>query len=438
MMRNTRLRNNRLRKKRAIFPALLAAAALLALCLAPAGQALSTTDISVTSQHEAITWELIRMVEHDRELKALLTLSIRQAAQMNPDRQTNPVYDLPSYYAFIDRAARALPWQISPKGDYSTLYDRIDQSIGCFYFVCDQPLEALEDKGYYHNSLIYHEPFRTWLIHFTAEYGLYLNEEGSWCEEFYRNALANPDFHLDDGTYEDPKNWKSFNDFFARKLRDPSVRPVAAPEDEGVVVSPADSVPQGVFSIDDEGRVPAGVPVKTGTVTDIASLLGGSRWSEAFAGGTLTHTFLDVNDYHRYHFPVSGTVLEVSVIPQDDAPGGIITWSAEEGRYREYDSDAYGWQSIETRGVVILRMQTGALVAVVPVGMCQIASVNFEDAVVPGARVQKGDGLGYFLFGGSDIIMIFSRDAHFELSARPGDHILTGEEYGRVSSGDQR
>lgn len=48
--------------------------------------------------------------------------------------------------------------------------------------------------------------------------------------------------------------------------------------------------------------------------------------------------------------------------------------------------------------------------AIVPVGMCQVSSVNFEDTVTVGAEVGKGDPLGYFLFGGSDIVMVFSED----------------------------
>ena len=76
-----------------------------------------TTDILSSEKHEQITWELIRMVEHDQQLKALLETAIRQAAEMNPDLQTNPVQDLESYYDFIDWSAKAMPWEISPQTD---------------------------------------------------------------------------------------------------------------------------------------------------------------------------------------------------------------------------------------------------------------------------------------------------------------------------------
>ena len=64
--------------------------------------------------------------------------------------------------------------------------------------------------------------------------------------------------------------------------------------------------------------------------------------------------------------------------------------------------------------------------------MCQVSSVNFEDNIVPGAAVRKGDPLGYFMFGGSDIIMIFSEDLNFNMTAEPGVHCSMGQEYGRI------
>ena len=92
-----------------------------------------TTDMERTEDHEAITWDLIQMTEHDPELKALLEKSIAQAYAMNPDPDTNPVSDLESYYAFLDRCYLGLPWEIHPSGKYSSLYDQIDQGMGCLY-----------------------------------------------------------------------------------------------------------------------------------------------------------------------------------------------------------------------------------------------------------------------------------------------------------------
>lgn len=397
------------------------------------------TDIDYTNDHEDITWDLIILAEHDQELKGMLEKSILQAKKMNPDPDMNPVSDLESYYDFIDFCYKCMPWEICPSDRFVTLYDRIDQGMGCLYFICDQPLDELEDRGYYHNSLMYHEPYRSWFIRFLSETGQYLSTEASWNEEYYQNALENTDFHLNDDTYESPENWKSFNDFFARRLKDPSLRPIAAPEDESVIVSPADAVPQGIWKIDENSKIIGdevqekdGISIKTGELTDVSVLLGESEYRNAFRNGAVTHTFLDVNDYHRYHVPVSGTIRDVLLIPQDDAPGGVITWDKENNKYVEYYSGQIGWQSIETRGVVVIETDSGGFVAIVPVGMCQVSSVNFEDTIVKGAKVKKGDPLGYFLFGGSDIVMIFSEDLRFDLTAEKDEHILMGNEYGRI------
>lgn len=393
-----------------------------------------------TPAREAVTENLIRTVEHNPELKALLEQAIFQARQANPDPETNPVWDLGSYYDFLDRCLRCMPWEICPSGAYVSLYDRIDQGMGCLYFICDQPLAALEEKPYFHNSLIYHEPFRSWFIRFLSASGAWLSTEESWNEAYYRNALANPAFHLDDGTYESPENWKSFNDFFARRLKDPARRPIAAPEDETLVISPADAVPQGLWEIDDTGRVlgtdvseRAGIAIKTGRLRDVSALLQGSRYAQAFRGGRMSHTLLDVNDYHRYHAPVSGTVREVLRIPQGGAPGCVIVWEPEAGRYMGCCAGTYGWQSLETRGAVVLETDGGGYAAVVPVGMCQVSSVNFEPGVEPGARIKKGDPLGYFLFGGSDIVLLFSPDLRFELTAERMVHTQMGRPYGRIA-----
>ena len=76
-----------------------------------------------------------------------------------------------------------------------------------------------------------------------------------------------------------------------------------------------------------------------------------------------------------------------------------------------------------------------------PVAQGQVSSVHFTDNVQVGSRIEKGDELGYFLFGGSDCVMLFSSKTGFELSAQPAASddtyangyakILCRAEYGR-------
>ncbi|MDR1148927.1 MAG: phosphatidylserine decarboxylase [Spirochaetaceae bacterium] len=77
------------------------------------------------------------------------------------------------------------------------------------------------------------------------------------------------------------------------------------------------------------------------------------------------------------------------------------------------------------------------LVAVMPTGMSQVSSVNFAEGLKVGDTVKKGDDLGYFLFGGSDIVMIFQQDVKFDLTVKKDgnywEHVLIGEEYGKLT-----
>jgi len=110
-----------------------------------------------------------------------------------------------------------------------------------------------------------------------------------------------------------------------------------------------------------------------------------------------------------------------------------VIWSQDQGKYVPIDST--GWQFSQTRGCVIVDTGKYGLVALIPMGMAQVSSVNFEDNVKVGSTHKKGDMLGNFFFGGSDFVMLFQPKARFELTA-PMDnktsykHILVGEEYG--------
>ncbi len=389
------------------------------------------------TKHEPITQQMITMVEHNAELKEMLEESIEKAKKINPDEVMNPAQTLEEYYDFIDWATKAMPWSILPNLPYPKLYEQIDQSLDYFYFINDQPLPELKNKGYYNNSLQYHEPYRTWLINFTKEWGMYLSTKESWNNEYYKKALADERFGLQKGWYEDPSRWKTFNDFFARLLKSPDQRPIKFPNDPSIVSSPADSTPQGVWKIDEDSNIVPnnGIPIKSNVFKSIKVLIGeSSAYKDEFTNGTLTHTFLDVNDYHRYHFPIGGTIKEVRIIMSDDAAGGITKWNAKLKKY-VLDSKTPGWQNIETRGCVIIETKKYGLAALLPIGMSQVSSVNFEDTFKVDDTVKKGDKLGYFLFGGSDFVLLFQNKVDFKLTVSQDNnnnykHLLMGEEYG--------
>jgi phosphatidylserine decarboxylase len=129
-----------------------------------------------------------------------------------------------------------------------------------------------------------------------------------------------------------------------------------------------------------------------------------------------------VNDYHRYHFAVGGTVVERGSVSQNVALEA--SWNPKEGKYVPIDST--GWQLSQTRGYVIVETGRYGLVALIPMGMAEVSSVNFEDDVKVRTTHKKGEMLGNFLFGGSDFVMLFQNKAGFEITAPTDNDIIGG------------
>ncbi|MBR4796253.1 MAG: phosphatidylserine decarboxylase, partial [Spirochaetia bacterium] len=77
---------------------------------------------------------------------------------------------------------------------------------------------------------------------------------------------------------------------------------------------------------------------------------------------------------------------------------------------------------------------------VLPIGMSQICSCNWEENLKVGTKVEKGDPMGYFLFGGSDIVIVFQSGVKADLvcpedeSGEGYKHILMGEPYIELKS----
>ena len=391
-------------------------------------------------EYGTATKALIEILQSNPEVKSMLLASLEKAKQMNPDKKTNPVQNLEEYYNFVTYCESAMPWALVKKPKYADIFSNMFQSLLYFHFLLDQPLPELQGKGYFKNTLQYADPLASWLITFSKSWGKYLDTEDSWNADYYQMALNDPAFGLQNRWYEDGSNWKTFNQFFARYLSSPDQRPIASPGDNSVVVSYADSKPMGSWAIDSNSNIITneGIPVKSSTLKSIANLLGDdSEYKDVFANGTFTHSFLNVNDYHRYHFPLSGSILEARIIQGTNPTGGSISWDQENNRYA-FDPSDVGWQTVETRGCVILDAGDYGIVALLPIGMAAVGSVNFEDNVKPGVQVEKGDMLGYFAFGGSDFIMIFQDKVEFLLDAPKEEggesfkHLLMGERLGHL------
>jgi phosphatidylserine decarboxylase precursor len=211
----------------------------------------------------------------------------------------------------------------------------------------------------------------------------------------------------------------TFNQFFARQVR-PGKRAVEGLCDDGVIVSPADSVFKGVWPI----RADSKITVKDLTWS-VIDLLNGSPYQDVFKGGVFTHSYLDVNDYHRFHVPVRGIVREVRKIP-----GRVIMDVIRKADGSLHCVDGIGYQFTQDRGLIVIDSPLG-MVAVLPIGMAQVSSVNLTAEA--GLTLAKGEEFGFFSFGGSDIVTLYASD-RVKFDAKIGTHYNQGRAIGHATA----
>lgn len=186
------------------------------------------------------------------------------------------------------------------------------------------------------------------------------------------------------------ESFSCFNDFFVRKLKAGS-RPIAEAGDAGIAVSPADCRLLVFPSIQEA----TSIWIK-GAAFTVDSLLGPDKaqYADRFGGGSLVIARLAPQDYHRWHFPVSGQYGEPSVVP-----GELFTVNPIAVRR---DIDVY---TRNQRQVCIVTTEQFGSVAMVAVGATMVGSINLTTP--PGTSVNKGDEHGFFAFGGSTVVLLF-------------------------------
>jgi phosphatidylserine decarboxylase len=221
------------------------------------------------------------------------------------------------------------------------------------------------------------------------------------------------DYAIDTSEFE-PAAYRSFNDFFIRKLK-PACRPI-------------DSRPE-VATLPADGRYLA-YPrfdrffVK-GQEFILESFLQNSAYAKCFEHGSMLIARLCPVDYHRFHFPcdgvagrphlINGSLYSVNPIALKKR---IQILSENKRVITEIDSDRFG---------TVLYIEVGAT-----------AVGTIRQTFKPEEKVSKGQEKGYFEFGGSCLVLLFEKgriefDADLVENTRKGYETFArfGESMGR-------
>ncbi|KAK1722672.1 phosphatidylserine decarboxylase-domain-containing protein [Colletotrichum acutatum] len=325
------------------------------------------------------------------------------------------ITDAPSFLRF---ANDLLTWVPSEGCEGRDIYD----VLCMFYFVLGQePLGSLQarivPRGERHMSWL-----SDWMVVYAQMIGSWMDSGESITQESLETFWRCGRYNLHEAVVPEG-GFRSFNEFFGRRLRE-GARDVEGFGDDEVVVYPADCRLAG-----DEGSDGGGgggiVEVERGGVVrikglpwTIGELLGSCGGGEEFEGGIWMHAFLNTYNYHHVHAPVSGRVIEArkvrglacfEVVVDEEEKKPTCRPVEDVARQKEERGltapNTPGYQFLQTRGVVIIENPLLGKVAVLPVGMAMVSSVRLSVEV--GDVVEKGDEIAGFAFGGSDVVCVF-------------------------------
>ncbi|PTX62062.1 phosphatidylserine decarboxylase precursor [Kordia periserrulae] len=423
--------------------------------------------------HDAVVQDLKTLLDANPPMKialeaSLLAARISAETSLNSDLYNayNDVFNgnawpitIEHYYDYLDMYVRLVPDE-SDDPNYPNAWKSTDTSNGynqkvydllCqFYWLVDQ---KVPDSNLSMQSF---PEFADWLVKFATAWGSFLDTTDSLTKEslysFKHNAMYNYPLYA-----KNSSSWTTFNQFFYREFNDADaktgitpLRPIAAPNDNTTVVAPADCTFKQDYKIDSEGNVLGkdGQPTKdrlkhTHAIGTIDELLANSEYASDFYGGTFVHYFLGPYDYHRFHTPVSGEVLEIKDIQ------GKVYLNVEmiDGQWDAPDGAEDSYEFTQARGLIIVDGgDKVGKVAILPIGMAQVsgvmmytkdnppAGVPAERLIAVGDTVVKGQEFGKFRFGGSDIIMVFEKPVEdlYMFKADPG-HVPIHFQFGQTA-----
>ncbi len=181
------------------------------------------------------------------------------------------------------------------------------------------------------------------------------------------------------------KKYKSFNDFFIRKIK-PEKRKIIKNKD--IFIAPCDSK-LTVYEIDSKLTF----KVKN-SLYDVSSLIKDEKIAKKFKGGYALVYRLSPEDYHRYYFIDDGIVLKNYKI---------------DGFFHTVNPVVYDKFKVfkeNTRECTYIKTKNFSEVLYVEVGALLVGKINNHKLL----NFKKGEEKGYFMYGGSTVIILVKKD----------------------------
>ena len=299
--------------------------------------------------------------------------------------------------------------------------------------ILDWPMGTAAGYAMFTNDRVnemFKKMFDVWSAFLTSPESRYVlsTEPSGWFGE--GASMVIPDFVE---TYEcNPDEpyygFKSWDDFFTRRFR-PDVRPKNYLNDDKYITSACEST---IYCIAKDVKDRDQFWLK-GQPYSLADMLNYEYdYVDQFAGGTIFQAFLSATKYHRWHSPVNGVVVDVF-----NVPGTYYAESPAMGFDPAAPDQSQSFiTQMAARALVYIQADNAdiGLMCFMAVGMSEVSTC--EVTVSKGQRVNKGDEIGMFHFGGSTHCLIFRPETlvTFPSDQNIGDDVLLNAPIATVSA----
>jgi len=157
------------------------------------------------------------------------------------------------------------------------------------------------------------------------------------------------------------------------------------------------------------------------------SLLDNSKYAEKFVGGSALAIFLMPDNYHHYHSPITGTIVESSENVGNRLFGMPDMLDMINKGNPGYNKDYSVFEDFK-HGYFIIETNHYGYIAMIPIGLQTVGSVVFEDDYkqISGdnpKQIYKGEKLGHFEYGGSTVLLIFEKEKLNSMTVQQGQRI---------------
>ncbi|MCD5414128.1 MAG: phosphatidylserine decarboxylase [Clostridiales bacterium] len=194
---------------------------------------------------------------------------------------------------------------------------------------------------------------------------------------------------MSEAVREKAREYKSFNDFFARELK-AEARPVC--QNDISMISPVDGRLVAYENIDLHSEIEM-----KGERYKLLDIFQDSEMAKEFDLGTCVIARLSPVDYHRFHFPDNGLACESKRVKGYYYSVNPLTmfslvdvYCKNKREITKFDSDNFGE------------------ICLVEVGATAVGSI--VQTYEANSYVEKGKEKGYFKFGGSTVVVFIKKD----------------------------